>query len=857
MNIEELTKQTTNNLKELAKELSRNQFDNASIDIFKKQYRTDSEYLLENGELQFLLSRVLKNSGGDETDRNYFEEAEKHYNYNPKRNILILGAGATASSFESIPLANEAIIKIQNNIIVVHGTKEIPEINFDYFIKFYQKHKGYNRLNIPNSSELNEQDSKYRFLKKVFEGKNPLDQSHKSLNYLDSLGKNYFNEYKKLKLYSDDKSNEGRIDFETSLNIFSNLFDISTVRDLIRNLYDYRHGPTISYQIIAHLFKNRFIDVIVNFNFDEFLDQAIRDELDESCYDYVVSDGDCRELDYLDTYGKIRQPLYIKPHGTANHKSSLRFTKNHYHDLPVDMRKLLEALFSGKAPLNSGYKDKVINLITIGFEMESLELNEILSSKLPKYSKVFSWYYHAEKAKEKDIIEKRDNRVLKLDKLFNCINNKGKIEKVERIIIKPIGHEFFREPINGFLGKIDKCFSPLDNAIIKLYELIKNKFNEPFKPSNIDHHLIIGKIFGSRDFIQFLKPYNCSSNHKDNHNKPEYPYPDLYFNSSKYYKDRFIIETIIHAGKNNGFLEIPVMMKGIIGYYYNLYFSTSKENERKPIIKVLKEVFNSKDDEELKPFNINYPRQGETIKQRIENALESGFFSLEMKNYLSKLISNEAFDNYLFDHFIRIINSNSSKIQSKLRSSVHHTFESYGTTDLVSTNLHLDMLFYLDVIKDNSEFNELIITADYAHQVTKFSSLIKERIKKGKLKRISFLLQWSKYDESAIKNKIIYKNEENKALERLFNISQEEDKEQFQQIAHVCFINFLPAKLHNHHMRISKHIIDDKVKPKAIYYYKRGLSVNINPIRIEIHKNVKYLLEVFKEYSKKSDDLRR
>ena len=42
---------------------------------------------------------------------------------------------------------------------------------------------------------------------------------------------------------------------------------------------DVRYYPGLAYEILAHLMKHGFIDAIINFNFDEVLDQAIEDEL--------------------------------------------------------------------------------------------------------------------------------------------------------------------------------------------------------------------------------------------------------------------------------------------------------------------------------------------------------------------------------------------------------------------------------------------------------------------------------------------------------------------------------------------------------------------------------------------------
>jgi hypothetical protein len=158
-------------------------------------------------------------------------------------------------------------------------------------------------------------------------------------------------------------------DFEAALLALSK-FDQPTVLKELNAVYNRRHYPSFTYEILAHWLKHRFIDAIVNFNFDELLDQAIDDELGEDGYYRVVTDGDCPQKidDWLDDkQRRFDFPLYVKPHGTASHKSTMRFTRASYSLLSTEVVGLLTKLFS-----------QDVDLLVLGHAMQSVEFNAIL-----------------------------------------------------------------------------------------------------------------------------------------------------------------------------------------------------------------------------------------------------------------------------------------------------------------------------------------------------------------------------------------------------------------------------------------------------------------------------------------------
>lgn len=164
-------------------------------------------------------------------------------------------------------------------------------------------------------------------------------------------------------------------EFETELLAMSK-FSGSNLLDELESIFLRRFYVSPIYEILAHLLKHRFIDAIINFNFDEILDQALDDELGQENYYRIVSDGelpdDISKLE--DENQRFAIPLYVKPHGTASSKSSLRFTREAYFLLPENLSRLLLGLLSNTPT----------TLVLIGFGMQSVEFNGIINNAAQK-----------------------------------------------------------------------------------------------------------------------------------------------------------------------------------------------------------------------------------------------------------------------------------------------------------------------------------------------------------------------------------------------------------------------------------------------------------------------------------------
>ena len=239
-------------------------------------------------------------------------------------------------------------------------------------------------------------------------------------------------------------------EFETQLRAFSRL-NGQKVRDDLQKMYSARYVPLLWYEILSHMLKHRFLDVIINFNFDELLDQSIDDELGQGEYYKIISDGDCPDslLNLNIMNNRADLPVYIKPHGTASHKSTMRFTRDDYHGLPTDIRRVMENLIINmKRP---------ITLIVIGFGMKSFEFNDIINTARTASTPLEIYYFKRGDLQPEPQLYKYESRPIKLTATYG-----------------------FKESFLDLWNSIESYFKPL------------------YKPRGIQRHRLISEIFGNQ-----------------------------------------------------------------------------------------------------------------------------------------------------------------------------------------------------------------------------------------------------------------------------------------------------------------------------------------------------------------------
>jgi SIR2-like domain len=347
---------------------------------------------------------------------------------------------------------------------------------------------------------------------------------------------------------------EKHTSFETRLTVLSHFFPVESIREEIVQLFNYRTLPSKFYEILAHLFKNRFVDAVINFNFDETFDHALDEEISTGQLKKIISDGDCVAYQELIDQNILKLPLYIKPHGTYSEKSSLRFTKEQYIDIPSDINRLMKEFFlgySGDKKIKNEMLFENLNLIVCGFEMESVEFNSLIRKVANKYKEENE---RAEKRYgnnyNKSIWERKiniyflqyDNDDTYVDKL----NPKDRLEKefeglnIEIKVIKkfdeyPTTSYFLDEFIEDLKLKLFSCFD-----------------SQVYMPKKTDRHDILLDVL--KDMIE----------QERRREKPEF------FDTPEYIISRLIFEILIVICKNRGVIQLEESLKNTnrIGMYY-------------------------------------------------------------------------------------------------------------------------------------------------------------------------------------------------------------------------------------------------------------------------------------------------
>ena len=302
-------------------------------------------------------------------------------------------------------------------------------------------------------------------------------------------------------------------DFETFLAACSRTHGLEQrVREKLRRAYSTRYPAVLTYEILAHLLKHRYLDAIFTFNFDELLDQSIEDELSAAEYVRVISERDCAGVEFNPSAATYK-PLYIKLHGTASDPDTLRFTR--------------EAYFSTRAEIDSAVR-KILGtedctLIVVGSSMKSFEFNLLLDG--PKELRVFNLStLSLDPAVREEILERRESRITTFHD-----------------ILKPLSH-------NHNMGRWPAKFDGGDHIMLALSDLVAQRARRhtgglvSFRP--VHRHRLVAQICGG----DYERKYRA-----------------------EYLETRAILELAYSGIKGRGITSIETLAKDRGARYYDLY----------------------------------------------------------------------------------------------------------------------------------------------------------------------------------------------------------------------------------------------------------------------------------------------
>lgn len=213
-----------------------------------------------------------------------------------------------------------------------------------------------------------------------------------------------------------------RDDFKTIL--FSlNMLDSEKLSDHVEQSLGNFKINSFVYGLIANLLSDKYIDGIINFNFDELLDDELREVfVDDSNYLKVYSENTCPKniSTMINNCSRFEKPIYIKPHGTISKKNTLRFVRKDFYRIEPMQLNLIKKLLS-QSP---------VILVVIGFRLKFLEFSRIIEESIAPGSEIYLIN------KEEDIL---DSCLLKYyNNKYIHVSDKMPLDQILKIISNKI-----------------------------------------------------------------------------------------------------------------------------------------------------------------------------------------------------------------------------------------------------------------------------------------------------------------------------------------------------------------------------------------------------------------------------------
>lgn len=276
--------------------------------------------------------------------------------------------------------------------------------------------------------------------------------------------------------------------------------------------------PQLAYELLAHMVKHGFIDHIVSMNFDDVLDEAMRQELGQ--------DGHYRVLTERDIPDKPSDlPHLVKLHGSVQAPNSLLFTQGQTQALTEPMRKLLaERILLDHERANY--------LVTLGYGFADEDVVTLINDNMDKFQRVV-------------VVTRRPAPLKRISQLGK---NKPLIINLRQLA----GRSEPRLSIDHFLWALWMQIEAIDKGV---KQAMKRAHLIP-----IARHLILSYLFGPakpKMFSESLHDFWAS----DDTPQPPASKQDLLFRNQVNYDARLRVETLLHAIKCKGMINLSVMAR--------------------------------------------------------------------------------------------------------------------------------------------------------------------------------------------------------------------------------------------------------------------------------------------------------
>jgi hypothetical protein len=342
---------------------------------------------------------------------------------------------------------------------------------------------------------------------------------------------------------------DAELDFESQLAVLGKFYTVHQIRAAIAELYDKRFWPHISTEVLAHLLKHRFVDAIINYNFDETLDQAIAEEVRGGDYRKVISDGDCpRSLSELVIGQALKVPLYIKPHGTVSHKSTLRFTKRDYFDAPSDLLRFTETILHGYTEEGDASSRLRVNLIAIGFHFGSVELSRMLKD----HHDLTVWHINPVDPRRPAAPVVRQRSAVRTPKQASPIEHFIGVPSTSDATVIRLDARYPQPP---------PAFQDVADVLLTLVNGIRKLFNEPYVPRSIARHQFVHDLSVRAGCAHGGKCKAC----------PPGVGRRVPAEETSYLRARVNVELAIAVAKGQGRIDLTTLVNDRVGLYFQAW----------------------------------------------------------------------------------------------------------------------------------------------------------------------------------------------------------------------------------------------------------------------------------------------
>jgi hypothetical protein len=600
-------------------------------------------------------------------------------------------------------------------------------------------------------------------------------------------------------------------DFETNLAILSNVYSPTIIARKLAEMYRERYWPHLTFELIGHMLKHRFIDVVINFNFDELLNQAIDEELGQSDKHYVVSDGDCLDLGSVMVGNRLKVPIHIKPHGTAGHQSTLRFTKEHYFTLPEPMRLFLQKIIDGYVSDDSTAKPYATNIISVGFGMRSLDLNQILRLAVkPEHS--ISMFHVNTGGWFADNVADLPHRT--------GISN----------------HE---------LIDVDH-FGTLHNTLRSLVTAVGTQFQAPYTPRGIARHEIVHKLFFNEDTRRRIPEGGAGTEPTADtllppHERHQAAAMRRLKSDALYFRARLCTELIISLAKNHRRIDLTSLVDDRVGTYFDQLRDVSKkvdgDNPEAASLNQVLELFTQAG----RPLPLvgierniltaacersSSDDYGEWLWKALSTVLAK-IGSPELSEHVGRLSSSPE----VRALFQALTKSDSRDINPRFQHRQLLLARAPDADDVLHTNLSLTLKL-AEIVNGKRDWDVLLAVSEYGSVLAKCMEHIPETVRRNKS---FFMVVAQSTDLSS----------EPEDISSLLPAGVAE---------HQVEIRWLPYWLHNRHMVLGLKLVGSRPADfeftNAIRYDRRGASNRINPVNIDYHNrlDLERLMDTFFGY---------